>query len=324
MICDTSLLWNRKNIARHLRIVHRMPAQQYAFKYKHKILTQIQDIKQSKKSKAGKGAAESVSRENAVIRPAAENKAWYLQQGGYRCPLCHSLLSSLGNLKQHIHRVHQLTPAAFAAEHGELLDEPVGEFVCKICDAVFPWTPRRIKRHLESIHFLSLEKYSEIYLRQTPSPSKAVTGAATSAAKSIPWMKPVKVSVEKLRCDLMDTRFTDSSLLSVATTNPTEDYASMSKNEQGRCLNSAIENIFMDWVSSPETGSAVWRHDSRLQELDERLAASSGSEQLSPHDRLADGQSARRRNTGTSNVLSESKRCPSCLYTTYKRTNLSR
>jgi hypothetical protein len=159
MICGNSLLWNRKNIAGHARRAHGMPAQEYATKFKTQILAQLQNLKlnQSKADKESEPA--SVAAEKAAIRTVV-SKPWYLQQGGYRCPLCHLLLSRRGNLSKHIRRIHQLTPEAFAAQYGEL-PEPEEEFICKICDVALPWDPRRMKSHLESMHFLSLEKYRQ-------------------------------------------------------------------------------------------------------------------------------------------------------------------
>jgi hypothetical protein len=169
-------------------------------------------------------------------------------------------------------------------------------------------------------------EFREIYLRQTPSPRKAPASTANSAS----CMKPVKVSIEKLRCDLDTLVMASSSLLTVTT--PDVEYASLSRNEQGRCLNSAIESIFMDCISDSESG-AVFSQDIVGPELvEERLSVGSDSKEMSPGSLFAERRSPGRNTrsaissgrNSSSALSSGSKRCPSCLYTAYKPANLSR
>ena len=62
------------------------------------------------------------------------------------------------------------------------------------------------------------------------------------------------VAVEKLRCDLSTVFSSGPALVSAApvTAVPVPDYSSLSKNELGRCLNSAIETICMDLAGGKE------------------------------------------------------------------------
>jgi hypothetical protein len=137
-------------------------------------------LKEKKSSSSVKGKGLSPS------SPGGESgQAWYLQQGGFRCCLCSSSLSSKGNLRVHIQHVHGLSPEVFAARHGAL-PEAVDQFVCQICEAfVCPWVPANIKRHLENTHFLSREKYGEIYLNAVAHPARRRVVAQSDVTSSL-------------------------------------------------------------------------------------------------------------------------------------------
>jgi hypothetical protein len=241
------------------------------------------------------------------------DQVWYLREGGYPCPICQSALSSRSNLKLHIEAVHRLSPDDFEAEHGELPQVAAATFICKICDTACPWEPRTIKRHLENTHFLSLEKYGEIYLGAVPrdTPSRRTAGSSSrNTSLSDPvgssltsrLIKPVEVSVAKLRSDLYIRSSSEaaggspsnlsSSLLSVGRADC--DYSALSKVDLGRRLNSAIESYFLDVTESPASSScnpaqqdAAWR-----EQLDDQFPVR--------------------------------RKCSSCLYATTNRDNLAR
>ena len=307
-----------------------MEAKNYEANFRSQIKTQVQNVlkngtgkdkarpssegtEKAKQSSEGtekarpSGAGTEKVKLSSATSPAADDRLWYLRQGGYRCPLCQSLLSSRGNLKTHIQHVHHLTPEAFAVRHGEL-PQAEDQFVCKVCDLSYPWVPRNIKRHLENTHFLSMDKYGEIYLRQSPSPPKAVakkkaeTGSGLTPCQ-VSCLKPVRVSVEKLRCDLSTVFSSGPALVSAApvTAAPVPDYSSLSKNELGRCLNSAIENIFMDLAGGKERSAAAGS------------VRSADEPQWVEEEDLLPGR-----------LFPAEKKCPSCLYTTHHRTDLAR
>jgi hypothetical protein len=80
--------------------------------------------------------------------------------------------------------VHGLSLEVFAARHGAL-PEAVDQFVCQICEAfVCPWVPANIKRHLENTHFLSREKYGEIYLNAVAHPARRRVAAQSDVTGS--------------------------------------------------------------------------------------------------------------------------------------------
>jgi hypothetical protein len=105
--------------------------------------------------------------------------------------------------------VHGLSPEVFAARHGAL-PEAVDQFVCQICEAfVCPWVPANIKRHLENTHFLSREKYGEIYLNavahlarrrvaaQSDVTSSAVVSQSDVTGSSVVSQSDVTISFSK-------------------------------------------------------------------------------------------------------------------------------